>query len=71
MDPQLYGQLIFNKAGKNFQWEKRQSLQQMVLENLDSNIQKNQTGPLSYTIHKSKFEMNERPKHNTGSHQNP
>ena len=23
MDPQLYGQLIFHKAGKNIQWEKR------------------------------------------------
>ena len=22
MDPQLYGQLIFNKAGKNIQWKK-------------------------------------------------
>ena len=28
MDPQLYGQLIFNKAGKNIQWKKdRLSLQ--------------------------------------------
>ena len=25
MDPQLYGQLIFQKAGKNIQWTKRQS----------------------------------------------
>ena len=27
MDPQLYGQLIFDKARKNIQWKKRQSLQ--------------------------------------------
>ena len=26
MDPQTYGQLIFDKAGKNIQWKKRQSL---------------------------------------------
>ena len=32
--------------------EKRQSLYQMVLGELDSNMQKNETGPLSYTIHK-------------------
>ena len=32
--------------------EKRQSLQQMVLGKLDSDMQKNETGPLSYTIHK-------------------
>ena len=31
IDPQPYGQLIFNKVGKNVQREKRQSLQQMVL----------------------------------------
>ena len=36
MDPQLYGQLIFDKAGKNIQWKKRQSFQQMVLGKLDS-----------------------------------
>ena len=38
---------------------KRQSLQQLVLGNLDSNMQKNETGPLSYTIHKNKLKMDE------------
>ena len=32
--------------------EKRQCLQQMALGKPDSNMQKNETGPLSYTIHK-------------------
>ena len=42
---------------------KRQSYQQMVLGKLDSNVQrKNETGPLSYNIHKNKFKMYERPK---------
>ena len=36
MDPQLYGQLICDKAGKNVQWNKRQSFQQMVLGKLDN-----------------------------------
>ena len=40
MDPQLYGQLIFDKAGKNIQWKKSQALQQMVLGKLDGNMQK-------------------------------
>ena len=71
MDPQLYGQLIFSRAGKNIQWKERQSFQQMVLGKLDSNTQKNETGPLSYTIHKSKFKMDERPKCETGNDQNP
>ena len=51
--------------------EKRQSFQQMVLGKLDGNMQKNETGPLSYTIHKNKFKMDERPKCETGNNQNP
>ena len=69
MDPQTYGQLIFDKAGKNIQWNK--SLQQVVLGKLDSDMQKNEPGPLSYTIHKNKLNMDERPKCKTGSHPNP
>jgi len=51
MNCHLYGQLIFDKAGKNIHWKKRQSLQQMILGKLESNMQKNETGPLSYARH--------------------
>ena len=51
--------------------EKRQSLLQRVMGKLDNNMQKNETGPLSYTTHKNKFKMDERPKCETGNHQNP
>ena len=51
--------------------KKRQSFRQMVLGKLDSNMQKYETGPLSSTTHKNKFKMNERPKCETGNHQNP
>ena len=68
LDPQMYGQLIFDKAGKSIQW-KKVSLT-MVLGELDSNMQKNEIGPLSYIIHKNKFKMDERPKCDTGNHQN-
>ena len=55
-DPQTYSQLIFDKAGKKeYPMEKRQSLQQVVLGKLDSDMQKNEPGPLSYTIHKNKL----------------
>ena len=60
MDPQLYGQLIFHKAEKNIQW-KKDSISTNVLGKLD-NMQKNETGPLSYTIHRNKFKMDERSK---------
>ena len=33
-------------------------------------MQKNETGPLSYTIHKNKLKMDERPQCKTGSQQN-
>ena len=34
-------------------------------------MQKNETGPLSYTIHKNKFKIDERSECDTGNHQNP
>ena len=37
----------------------------MVLEKLDSNMQKKELGPHSYTRHKKKLKMDERPKHKT------
>ena len=37
------------------------------LGKLDGNMQKNETGPLSYPIHKDKFKMDERPKCDTGN----
>ena len=43
----------------------------MVVGELDSTMQKNETGPLSYTIHKNKLKMDERPECETGNHQNP
>ena len=43
----------------------------MVLGELDSNMQKIGTRPLSYTIHKNKLKMDEGPECETGNHQNP
>ena len=44
---------------------------QQMLGKLDSNVQKEETGPLSYTINKNKFKMDERPKCETWNHKNP
>ena len=71
LDPQMYGQLIFDKLGKSIQWKQRQFLWQIVLGELDSNMQKNETRPLSYTIHKIKLKIDENPKCETGKHQSP
>lgn len=60
MDPQLYCQLIFDKAGKNIQWKKVSSTNSV-----------GKTGPISYTIHKNKCKMDERLKYKTRNQQNP
>ena len=43
----------------------------MVLGELDSKMQKVETRPLSYTIHKNKLKMDKGPECETGNHQNP
>ena len=40
--------------------EQKQSLQQMVLGDLDSYVQKNETQPATFTIHKNKLKMDKR-----------
>ena len=42
----------------------------MVMEKLDSNMHKNETRPISYTIHRNKFKMDVRPKCETGNYNN-
>ena len=51
--------------------EKRPSLQQWVLGKLDGEMQKYEPGPLSYTLYKNKLKRDEKPKCETGNHQNP
>ena len=50
---------MFNKGGKNMLWEELSS--QTVLGKLDSYMQKNETGPLSNTIHNNKLKMDVKP----------
>ena len=57
----LYGQLLYDKGGKNIQCRK-DLFNKWVLVKLDSYMQKNETGPLSNTIHKNKLKMNQRLK---------
>ena len=59
MDPQTYGQLIFDKAGKNIQWKKDRLFNKWFWENWAETCRKMK--PLSYTIHKNKLKMDKGP----------
>ena len=61
-NPRLYNQLIFDKRGRSIKWNKN-SLQQMVLGDLDSYMQKKETRSPTYTIHKNKFKVDKRLKY--------
>ena len=67
MDPQLWSTNL-QQGRKECPMEKRQALQQMVLGKLDSHMQKNETGPFPYIIHKNRLKMDDRPKCETGIH---
>ena len=72
MDPQnALPTINLQQSREEYPMEKRWSPQQMVLGKLDRDMQKNEPGPLFYTIHKNKFKVGERPKCETGNHQNP
>lgn len=71
MEPLLYGQLIFHKERKNIQWKKDYLFNKWCWGNLASNMQMNESGPLSYGIYKNKFKMDERPTCERGIYLNP
>ena len=71
MDPQKYGQLIFDKAGKNVQWNKDSLFSKWCWENWTATRRRMNLDHFLTPAHKNKLKMDKRPKCKTGSHQNP
>ena len=69
VDLELYVQLIFDKGGKTIGRKTVSSIN--GAGNMDIHMQKNETRPLSCTIHKDNLKMDERSKCETRVHQNP
>ena len=57
INPDTFGQLIFDKGGKNIKLEKGQSFLQVLLGSLDSCMHINETRMLPHTMHKHKLKM--------------
>ena len=68
--PQLYGKLILTRQKRISNREKIVSWTSGVGK-LESNMQKNETGPLTYPVHKNELKIDERPKCETWKHKNP
>ena len=71
MDPQTYGQLIFDKAGKNTQWNKDRVFGKWCWENWTATCRRMNLDHFLTPYTKKKLKMDERPQCKTGSHQNP
>lgn len=56
INPQVYGQLIFEEGVKNIQWGKY-GLLTVVLGKLNIHIQKDEIGLLPLNIHKTQLKM--------------
>ena len=71
MDPQMYGQLIFHKAGKNIQWKKDSLFSKWCWEDWTATCRRMNLDDFLTPYTKKKLKMDERPQCKTGSHQNP
>ena len=71
MDPQTYGQLIFDKAGKNSQWNKDSLFSQWCWENWTEICRRMNLDPFLTPDTKINSKWMKDLKCETGNHQNP
>ena len=68
IDPQMYDQLILDKARKNIQWNKDSPFSKWCWENWAVTCRRMNLDHFLTPYTKTKSKKDERPKHKTGSH---
>jgi len=71
INPDSYGQLIFEKGGKNIKWEKDSLLSKNFWENWTATCKSKKPEYTLTLCTKIKLKMAERPKYKTKHHQMP
>ena len=71
INPNLYGQLIFDKKGRSIKWSKNSLFNNCYWEIWTATCKKNEIQSPTYTTHKNKFKVDKRLKYKSCHRKSP